>query len=81
MDKERQMTLDYKDIYVVEDFDEAQEFHYETTNQPVEIGTAVAYDRAFVGMSGSKPASREKCRQLVCFEGIYFCNDRVRGEC
>ena len=66
------MTLHYKNIYVVEDFDEAEEFRYEETNQPVEVGTAVAYDRPSGGMPGQKPSERGECMQLVCFEGIYF---------
>lgn len=54
------MKLNYKDIHVVEDFDEAQEFYYEHTNQPVEVGTAVAYDT-----HGSEESV------MVCFDGIY----------
>lgn len=66
------MTLHYKNIYVVEDFDEAEEFRYEETNKPVEVGTAVAYDRPSADMPGQKPSERGECMQLVCFEGIYF---------
>ena len=67
--------MNYKDIYTVDTFEEAEQFRYEHNDQPVEVGTAVAYDRDFVGMPGSKPSEREKCRQLVCFEGIYFQQD------
>jgi hypothetical protein len=75
----------YKDIFVVETFEEAEEFRYEHNDKPVEIGTAVAHDRPFVGMPGDKaPKDRSGIRswkmtkedmpvmQLVCFEGIYY---------
>ena len=52
------MNIKYKDVYVIEDFDEAEQFRYEHDNQVVEVGTAVAYENN----SGD----------LVCFEGIYF---------
>ena len=73
------------DIYVVEDFEEAQQFRYELKDEPVEVGTAVGYDRPFVGMPGEKapigPDGRRSWKmnredmpvmQLVCFEDIYF---------
>lgn len=76
------------DIYVVEDFDEAQQFRYEHNDEPVEVGTAVGYDRPFVGMPGDKaPIGKDGKRswkmaqedmpvmQLVCFEDIYFQED------
>lgn len=72
---EQTRLMNYQDIYVVEDFEEAEQFRYEHNNEPVEVGTAVAYDRPFVGMPGSKPADRELVRQLVCFDGIYFQSD------
>ncbi len=49
--------MNYRDIYVVDDFDEAEQFRYDHNEQTVEIGTAVGYE----GTEG-----------LVCFEGIYF---------
>jgi hypothetical protein len=52
--------MNYKDIYVVEDFEEAEQFHYAHDDQTVEVGTAVGYE----GSEG-----------LVCFEGIYFQSD------
>ena len=73
------------DVYVVEDYDEAQQFRYVHNDQPVEVGTAVAYDRPFVGMPGDKapvgPDGRRSwsmakedmpVQQLVCFDDIYF---------
>lgn len=66
--------MKYNDIYVIEDFDEAEEFRYEHNNKPVEIGTAVAFDKyqrgaVFNGEPG-KPVKDEYI--LTCFEGIYF---------
>jgi hypothetical protein len=77
------MSYKSKDIYVVEDFDEASQFRYTHNNQPVEVGTAVAYDRPFVGMPGDKPGvngwkmSKEDMpvMQMVCFDDIYFQED------
>lgn len=75
------------DVYVVEDFDEAQQFRYVHNDQPVEVGTAVAYDRPFVGMPGEKAPLVNGKRtwkmdkkdmpvlQLVCFDDIYFQSD------
>ncbi len=75
MDKTRQQMnyITYKDVYIVEDDDEAQEFRYEHNDEPVEIGTPVAYDvytrgSVFNGHP-SKPA-RDTC-VLTCFAGIY----------
>lgn len=76
-------TINYNDIYVVHDYDESLEFKYEHNDQPVEVGTPVAYDRPFVGMPGDKaPVVNGKRTwkmakadmpvvQLVCFDGIY----------
>jgi hypothetical protein len=66
--------MNYKDIYTVDTFEEAEQFRYEHNDQPVEVGTAVAYDQHIVGMPGSKPSEREKCI-MMCFEGIYFQQD------
>lgn len=52
------MNIKYEDVYVVEDFDEAEQFRYEHNDQPVEVGTAVAYE--------------DSSGDLICFEGIYF---------
>ena len=72
--------MNYKDIYVVESFEEAEQFRYEHNDQVVEVGTPVAYDRPFVGMPGDKPPpggwkmAKESMpvMQLVCYDGIYF---------
>lgn len=50
--------MKYNDIFVVEDFDEAEQFRYTHNDQTVEIGTPVGYE----SNSGD----------LICFEGIYF---------
>ena len=73
------------DIYVGEDFDEAQQFRYVHNDQTVEVGTAVGYDRPFVGMPGDKapvgPDGKPSWKmdkkdmpvmQLVCFDDIYY---------
>lgn len=57
--------MNYQDIVVVEDFEEAQQFRYEHNNEPVEVCTPVGYDR--------KDTNGEMT--LVCFEGIYFQDD------
>ena len=80
--------MNYQDIFVVEDFDEAEQFRYEHNDRPVEVGTAVAYDRPFVGMPGDKapigPDGKPSWKmtkeempvmQLVCFDGIYYQED------
>ena len=53
-----QQKMNYQDIHVVEDFDEASQFRYEHNNQPVEVGTAVGFDDAD--------------QNLICFDGIYY---------
>lgn len=60
---EQKITMDYQDIHVVDTFEEAQEFRYEHNDQPVEVGTAVGYD---------KPQSESGAIDLICFDGIYF---------
>tara|TARA_R110002167_G_scaffold65261_1_gene184386 strand:+ start:513 stop:743 length:231 start_codon:yes stop_codon:yes gene_type:complete len=71
----------YKDIFVVETFEEAQEFRYEHNDEPVEIGTPVGFDQPFVGMPGDKPPpggwtdSPKHVMRLLCFDGIYFQRD------
>ena len=80
--------MKHDDIFVVDDFEEAEQFRYEHNDKPVEVGTAVAYDRPFVGMPGDKArkdASGKRSwkmakedmpvMQLVCFDGIYFTED------
>lgn len=56
-------TLNYQDIYVVDTFEEAEQFRYEHNDQPVEVGTAVGYDRGGTAVGAV---------DLCCFKGIYF---------
>ena len=78
--------MKYDEIFVVETFEEAEQFRYEHNDEPVEVGTAVAYDEPFVGMPGDKPPIDYKTgkpswkmaktdmpvMRMVCFEGIYY---------
>lgn len=52
--------MNYQDVFVVEDFDEAEQFRYERDDQTVEVGTPVGYCRE---------------GDLVCFDGIYYQED------
>ena len=67
------MTLHYKDIYVVDTFEEAEEFRYEHNDNPVEVGTPVAYDQLKRGAVFNGHPSRPVKDQTVmtCFDGIY----------
>lgn len=56
--------MNYQDIYVVDSFEEAEQFKYEQTGESVEVGTPVAYDK-WDGITCT----------LTCFEGIYFSDD------
>lgn len=73
--------LNYKNVYVVEDFDEAEQFRYEHNDQTVEVGTPVGFDRDIVGLPGQSPPAggwdknNKPVTQLICFEGIYFQSD------
>ncbi len=67
---EQRRLMNYKDIYVVEDFEEAEQFRYEHNNEPVEVGTAVAYD---VHRDNGQPGGIEIV--LTCFDGINFQSD------
>ena len=53
--------MNYQDIYVVDTFEEAEQFRYKHNEQPVEVGTAVGYDV----ISGDDVV-------LTCFDGIYY---------
>jgi hypothetical protein len=55
-------TINYQDIYVVDTFEEAEQFRYEHDDQPVEVGTAVGHD----------VITKEGTVDLCCFKGIYF---------
>ena len=59
--------MKYDDIYVVDTFEEAEQFHYEHNNEPVEVGTAVGYD-----VIETDPITKQTSVVLQCFEGIYF---------
>jgi hypothetical protein len=67
----------YDDIYVVEDFDEAEQFRYEHNDKPVEVGTPVAYEHlnrgAVFNGHPDRPVKDEMV--LTCFDGIYFQSD------
>ena len=52
--------MNYLDVFVVEDFDEAEQFRYEHNDQTVEVGTPVGY------LNGS---------DLICYDGIYYQED------
>ena len=53
--------MNYQDIHVVENFDEAEQFRYTDTNETVEVGTAVAYDEW-----------HDDVCVMKCFAGIYY---------
>ena len=59
---EQKGIMNYQDIYVVDTFEEAEQFRYKHNDQPVEVGTAVGYDKQV----------DNNTVDLVCFEGIYF---------
>ena len=58
--------MNYQDIYVVEDFDEAAQFRYEHNDETVEIGTPVAWE--------FEPTDSDTS-VLRCFAGIYYTTD------
>jgi hypothetical protein len=58
--------MNYQDIYVVDTFEEAEQFKYCHNDQSVEVGTAVGYDSHI--MDGDKI-------DLICFNGIYFTDE------
>ena len=63
--------MTYEDVYVVDDFDEAEQFRYAHNDQSVEVGTAVGYDKPKCCMTTGKTLSVD----LHCFDGIYFVDD------
>ena len=69
--------MNYLDIYVVETFEEAEQFRYEHNNETVEVGTPVAYDRLKRGAVFNGHPSRPVKDQIMmtCFDGIYFQDD------
>ncbi len=62
--EQQKIKLNYKDIIIVEDFDEAEQFRYEDNNQPVEILTPVGYE-----------VNEGQSVTLKCFDGIYYKED------
>ena len=63
--------MTYEDVHVVDNFDEAEQFRYEHNDEPVEVGTAVGYDKPKCCMATGKTLSVD----LHCFNGIYFVDD------
>jgi len=61
----------YDDVYVVDDFDEAEQFRYEHNDEPVEVGTAVGFDEEKRCMHTGSIIAYD----LHCFPGIYFVGD------
>lgn len=57
----------YTEIYIVEDFDEAQQFKYEHNDEAVEIGTPVGIDKPVVDENSNLVGI-----DLDCFTGIYY---------
>lgn len=62
---EQKGIMNYQDIYVVDTFEEAEQFRYKHNDQPVEVGTAVGYDKQ----------TDTNTIDLVCFEGIYYTDE------
>jgi len=63
--------MTYEDVYVVDSFEEAEQFRYEHNDEAVEVGTAVGYDKPKRCMSTGKLLSVD----LHCFTGIYFVDE------
>jgi hypothetical protein len=59
-------VMNYQDIVVVEDLEEAEQFRYDHNNQVVEVGTPVAYEHH---------DSTTNRVTMTCFKGIYFQSD------
>jgi hypothetical protein len=68
--------MNYKDIIVVEDFEEAEQFRYEHNDEPVEVGTSVGCDQYVTNWPQGKSMKAENGSRigviLKCFDGIYF---------
>ena len=66
--------MNYQDVVVVETFEEAEQFRYEHDDEPVEVGTPVAYEELKRGAVFNGHPSRPLKDQIVmtCFDGIYF---------
>lgn len=62
--EQQKMKLNYKDIIIVEDLDEAEQFRYEDNDQPVEVFTPVGYE---ITAGGNVT--------IECFDGIYYTED------
>jgi hypothetical protein len=53
--------MNHEDIYVVDTFEEAEQFRYTDSNETVSVGTAVGYD-----------VHSSNAITLTCFEGIHY---------
>jgi hypothetical protein len=62
--------MNYQDIYVVDSFEEAEQFKYKHNDQSVEVGTAVGYDKVVTSANGQVTSV-----DLHCFDGIYFSDE------
>lgn len=73
--------MNYQDIYVVDDLDEAEQFRYEHNDEPVEVGTAVGYDKpkccTRTGGILYTTDGHYQSVDLHCFSGIYYAPDHV----
>lgn len=61
-------NIDYNDVYVVDTFEEAEQFKYAHNDESVEVGTAVGCDVVKRCMKTNKVLRID----LTCFDGIYF---------
>jgi hypothetical protein len=65
--------MTYEDVHVVDTFEEAEQFRYEHNDEPVEVGTAVGYDKLKWCSHTGKVLSVDLC----CFKGVYFADDNL----
>ena len=68
-------VMNYQDIVVVEDFEEAEQFRFESNDEPVEVGTPVGFESIVRGPVGNGHLQRGRGEVqilMTCFDGIYF---------
>ena len=70
-------NINFQDIYVVETYEEAEQFRYESTGETVEIGTPVAWDQEHYSIFSESMINRRESDMvpdmvMTCFNGIYF---------